>query len=178
MLQSEFSLIPKILDWSLIMFDNNNPYTLRIETAKGITKYYVSFTDGQSIDREVEVTQPVYSEFLRFVKTERNLKRWTERHQDYTAITDETLFKQVLHPPRSVEDVALDNLIYQRVWKVIDDLPEAQRRRFVLYYEFGFTFQEIAEIDGCKKQPVMRSVKRAEEKIKNSVNIFWFRGTF
>ena len=62
------------------MFDNSNPYTLRTEVSGGITRYYVSFTDGQAIHRETEVSRPVYLEFLRFVKIERSLRRWDERH--------------------------------------------------------------------------------------------------
>ncbi|MGI6176338.1 MAG: hypothetical protein ACOYJC_09355 [Christensenellales bacterium] len=57
------------------MFDNENPYTLRTEVVEGITHYYVSFQDGQAIMRETEVSRPVYLEFLRFVKHERNLRR-------------------------------------------------------------------------------------------------------
>jgi hypothetical protein len=57
------------------MFDNTNQYTLRTEIHEGITRYYVSFADGQTVHRETEVSRPVYLEFLRFVKTERNLRR-------------------------------------------------------------------------------------------------------
>ena len=59
------------------MFDNTNPYALRTEIVEGITRYYVTFTDGQAVQRETEVSRPVYIEFLRFIRIERNLRRWT-----------------------------------------------------------------------------------------------------
>jgi len=70
------------------MFDNTNPYTLRTETVEGIIRYFISFTDGQAVYREIEVSRPVYLEFLRFVKTERNLRRWDERHSEQSDLTD------------------------------------------------------------------------------------------
>jgi hypothetical protein len=73
------------------MFDNKNPYTLRTETGEGITHYYISFTDGQSVYREAEVSRPVYLEFLRFVKTECILRHWDERHREHSDLTDEIL---------------------------------------------------------------------------------------
>jgi hypothetical protein len=76
--QSEF--LKKIQIGERTMFDNTNPYTLRTEVVGGITRYYVAFTDGQAVLRETEVSRPVYLEFLRFVKVERNLRRFDERH--------------------------------------------------------------------------------------------------
>jgi hypothetical protein len=70
------------------MFDNTNPYTLRTEVVEGITHYYVSFQDGRIIMRETEVSRPVYLEFLRFTKHERNLRRWDERHTEQSELTD------------------------------------------------------------------------------------------
>ena len=62
------------------MFDNTNPYTLRAENVEGIAHYYISFADGQTIQWETEISQPVYLAFQQFTRTERNLRRWDERH--------------------------------------------------------------------------------------------------
>jgi RNA polymerase sigma-70 factor (ECF subfamily) len=150
------------------MFDNNS-YDLRTEIVKGVTKYFVSFRDGQDIKQDTEVSYLVYLEFLNFVKIERNLKRWTERRLDFTEITDESLYKQVLHPPKSVEETVHDNLLYEQLYEALENLPETQRRRFVLYYEFGFNYREIAELEGCTKQSVQITVSRAKKKIIGSL---------
>jgi len=78
------------------MFDNTNPYILRTEIIEGITHFYVSFADGQAIPRETEVSRPVYLEFCRFVKRERNLRRSDERHIEQSELTDETLYNRAL----------------------------------------------------------------------------------
>lgn len=111
------------------MFDNINPYTLRTEVAEGMTRYFISFMDGQAILRETEVSRPVYLEFLRFVKAERNLRRWDERHTEQSDLTDESLYDRALHKPKSVEDTAFDSLRNEKLRQAIQKLPELQRRR-------------------------------------------------
>ncbi|MDR0812683.1 MAG: sigma-70 family RNA polymerase sigma factor [Oscillospiraceae bacterium] len=154
------------------MFDNTNLYTLRTEVAEGIMHYYVSFTDGQAIHRETEVSRPVYLEFCRFVKQERNLRRWDERHTEQSDLTDETLYNRALRPQKSVEETVYDSLRDERLRQVIADLPEIQRRRFVLYHEFGLTYEQIAEMEGCTRQAVTHSVERAETKIREVMKNF------
>ena len=154
------------------MFDNSNPYTLRTEVVEGITHYYVSFTDGQAILRETEVSRPVYLEFLRFVKVERNLRRSDERHTEQSELTDETLYNRAAHPPKAVDEVVFDSLRDEHLRQAVAELPEIQRRRFVLYHEFGLTYEQIAQIEGCKRQPVTRSIERAEEKIREVIKNF------
>ena len=151
------------------MFDNKNPYTLHTEVIEGITHYYISFADGEAIQRKIEVSRPVYLEFLRFVKTERNLRRWDERHTEQSELTDETLYNRALNPPKDLEDIFIDSLQNEQLRLAIQELHEIQRRRFILYHEFGLTYEQIAEMEGCKKQSVCESVIRAEEKIKEKI---------
>lgn len=154
------------------MFDNANPYTLRKEESEGIIRYFISFEDGQAISRETEVSHPVYLEFCRFVKQERNLRRSDERHTEQSELTDETLYSRAVSLPKAVDEIAFDNLRSERLRQAIAELPEIQRRRFVLYHEFGLTYEQIAEMEGCKRQPVTRSIERAEEKIREAIKNF------
>ncbi|NLE56690.1 MAG: sigma-70 family RNA polymerase sigma factor [Lentisphaerae bacterium] len=154
------------------MFDNTNPYTLRTEISGGITRYYVSFQDGQAIMRETEVSRPVYLEFLRLIRHERNLRRWDERHTEQSELTDETLYNRAFYPPKSVEETIFDSQRDERLQKAIAELPSIQRRRFVLHHEFGLTYEQIAQMEGCSKMPVKRSIDRAAEKIRDFLKKF------
>jgi len=154
------------------MFDNSNPYTLRTETVEGIMHYYVSFADGQAILRETEVSRPVYLEFLRFVKQERNLRRWDERHTEQSELSDETLYSRALNPPKGVEETVFNSQRNERLREAIAELPEVQRRRFILYYEFGLTYEQIAEMEGRRISSIYESVQGAEKKIKEKLKNF------
>ena len=154
------------------MFDNSNPYTLHTEIVEGITHYYISFADGQAIHRKIEVSRPVYLEFLRFVKTERNLRRWDERHKEQSELTDETLYNRALHPPKSVEDTTFDSLRNEQLRLAIQELPEIQRRRFILHHEFGLTYEQIAEMEGCSNVAVKYTIDKAKTAIAKKIKNF------
>ena len=125
------------------MFNNSSPYTLMTEVVGGITRYYVSFLDGEQICRETEVSRPVYLEFLRFVKIERNLRRWDERHIEQSELTDETLYSKTLNHQKSVEDTAFDSLHNEKLRLAIQDLPETQRRRLCCTMSSGFPANKL-----------------------------------
>ena len=50
--------------------------------------------------------------------------------------------------------------------RIISKLPEMQRRRFLLHYEYEMTYKEIGKIEHCSQQSVGRAVNAAREKIK------------
>ena len=154
------------------MFDNTNPYTLRTEIVEGITRYFVSFKDGQAIAQETEISHPVYAELCHAIKRERNLRRWDERHTEYSEQTEASLHSRALCLQKSVEETVIDNFRSERLRQAIADLPEIQRRRFPLYHEHGLTYEQIAEREGCTKMPVKRSIDRATEKILGLIKNF------
>ncbi|MCQ4638696.1 sigma-70 family RNA polymerase sigma factor, partial [Anaerovorax odorimutans] len=95
------------------MADKTALYILWEETAGGKPRYYISFLDGQAVPHEVEVSYAVFQEMGDFVKKERNLQRWTERHVEQSQLSETTLHKRALKPPDNVEDTVLTNLYNQ-----------------------------------------------------------------
>ena len=148
------------------MFDNTNHYALRTEVSEGIERYYVAFKDGQGVQNETEVSRPVYLEFRRFVKRERNLRRSDERHSEQSEISEAKLHERTLHTEKSLEELVHENMLREQLQRILNELPEIQKRRFRLYRELGMTFQQIADMEGCTKRAVKFSVDLAEEKIK------------
>ena len=116
------------------------------------------------------MSRPVYLEFMRFIKTERNLRRSDERHIERSEVTDETLYDRAINVPKSVEDTAFNSLQNKQLRLAIQSLPEIQRRRFILYHEFGLTYEQIAEMEGCSHVAVIHSLSKAEKKIKKYFN--------
>ena len=154
------------------MVEHIHTYTPRVEINGGATRYYISFSDGQGIRRETEVTRPVYLEFLRFARAERNLRRWDERHVEQSGLTEEALHERALQKPQSLEEAAADRMRDEYLALVIRQLPETQRRRFILYYEIGLTYGQIAEREGCTKMAVKYTVDKAKEAIIKKLREF------
>ena len=81
--------------------------------------------------------------------------------------TEESLHKRAFHPPMSVEELVTRQIEVDDLHRAIAQLPEKQRRRLVLYYFGGCTYEQIAEMEGCTHPAVMKSISAALEKLKN-----------
>ena len=144
------------------MFDNTNPYTIRFEETDGRKRYFVAFTDGQGNFRETEVSKAVYMEFCHFIKRERNLRRSDERHLEQSELTEETLCRRAVHKPKPVDDAVNDNIRMERLNRAIMELPEIQKRRFMLHFDLGLTYEQIGAMEGCTKMPIKKYRKGVE----------------
>jgi RNA polymerase sigma-70 factor (ECF subfamily) len=56
--------------------------------------------------------------------------------------------------------------------KAIADLPDIQRRRFLLNCEHGMTYAAIGRLEGCSGNSVKCSVDIAKEKVKKKLEVY------
>lgn len=142
--------------------DKLNPYTLSIEN--GI--HYISFTDSQGVFHEQEISKELYAAFNSFELEDISHMNAVSRHMEQSELTEETLINRAATPQEPVEDYVNRKIIYQNLHKAIAQLPEIQRRRIVLYYFGGYTYEQIAQMEGCKHPAIMKSIAAAEKNIK------------
>lgn len=142
--------------------DKSNPYTLSIEN----NTYYLSFADGQGIFHKLEISVELYSAFNRFELDDISQMNVASRHLEHSELTEETLNRRVAEPPEPVEDHVHQKIMYEKLHKAIAQLPDIQRRRLLLYYFGLYTYEEIAELEGCKHPAIIKSVTAAEKNIK------------
>mgnify|MGYP004648964601 FL=1 len=151
--------------------DKYNPYTL----SKDNKKYYVSFKNADGKIQKTEVDKAVFEAFDGFELDDISIMNEAERHYEYSELTEETWNRRAVHKTKTVEDIILTVFENEMLSKAICELTEIQRKRLLLYYYDHLTYEQIAKIEGCTKMPVMRSIKKAEEKIKK---FFKKRGYF
>ena len=65
-----------------------------------------------------------------------------------------------------LEDTVVRQMLHKELHKVIARLPDTQRRRLVLYYFQQLTYEQIAEMEGCRYQSVQESILSAIEKLR------------
>ena len=145
-----------------------NTYTLSFEVVDWELKYFVRFTDSAGEVQKVEICEEIYIVLDHFRKKEDNLARQDRNHIEQSDLMDEALYERAIHKPKSVEEVVLERLLWEELRQAIAELSETQARRLLLYHS-GFTYQEIADIEGCTRFPIMRSVAQAEEKIRRKI---------
>jgi len=70
------------------------------------------------------------------------------------------------------EDAVIRSEQSKAILMILNLCTEAQRRRFIKYYYFGFTLEKVAEWEGCSLLSVYRSIKKVEKKLIDLKNIF------
>ena len=145
-------------------------YTLREEAAENGKSYFISFKDGQGDFHELNVSYDFYMAFRRLELDNRKIENWDWRHSEFSEVWDETLNRRALRLPKSIDELIIDAEQSELLHKAISALPEIQKRRFLLYYEYDFNYYEIGAMEQCTAQAVRRSVIIAREKIKAQMN--------
>ena len=144
-------------------------YTLREESTESGIRYFISFKDGQGEHHELEVSEQLFFEFRQMERRNRNLLQWDERHREFSEVWDETLNRRALKLPKSIEEQMIEAERAELLCKAVDRLPEIQRRRFLLYYEYEFNFYQIAAMEHCTASAIQKSVAIAKEKVKAEI---------
>ena len=134
--------------------DKLNPYTLAIEN----NTYYVSFTDGQGIFHKQEISMELYAAFNGFELDDISLMNEASRHLTEVDTGELPLGHRIADSSEPVEDHVYRRIMYQELHKAIAQLPEIQRRRILLYYFGGYTYEQIAQMENCTKRAVKFSV--------------------
>ena len=143
--------------------DKYNPYTIGT-TEDG--RHWLTFLDGQGNRHHFEISAAVYALFDSFELDDLSYLNEVNRHYEQSELTEASLYDRAVHRPATVEESALQSMEYAQLHRAISELPEIQKRRLILYYFQGLTYEQISEMEGCTKRAVKFSVDIAVEKLK------------
>lgn len=155
--------------------DRDNPYTIfTVGINTDSPHYYVAFTDGHEDRHCKEIDQELFNVLDRFELEDISIMNEMDNHYEHSELSEESLNARAANPLESLEDTVFTRLQYKQLHSAIDDLPEIQKRRISLYYFSGYTFEQIARMEGCTKRAVKKSVDSAIEKLKKYFEKFSF----
>lgn len=132
----------------------------------------MSFHDGQGVLHEFEISQQLYRAFDSFELEDLSYLNVWDRHLEQSEIYEETLNKRAVTMPPDVEETVLDRLLVEQLHGAIRELPQKQKRRLVLHYFDGMTFQEIADRERCSVRAVEYSVHNAIQSLRKFLKNF------
>ena len=112
---------------------------------------------------DVEVSVDIYRVYEESRKQEERQRYERRKHIDGRAFHNCLLFELATEPLEETFE-RLETL--QEINSLIEQLPPLQRQRFVLHFIYGYSYSEIAEMQGCHKAAVMRSAESALKKIR------------
>ena len=150
------------------LMDEENPYeiyTTGINTTH--PRYFLAFTDSNKVKRWMEIDKALFDAFNEFELDDLSFFNEVDRHYERSEVTEATLNRRAAKPQESVEEIVSQQMERDKLHRAIAQLPEKQRRRLVLYYFGEFTYEQIADMEGCKHPAVMKSISSALKKLKN-----------
>ena len=142
--------------------DKLNPYVLTVEKED----YFVTFSDGQGVKHKEKISRELYELFNRFELEDISQLNVISRYLEHSELTEGTLNQRALFQPESLEDTICRKNMYEQLHTAISLLPKVQRHRLILYYFEGYTYEQIALMEGCTHPAIIKSVSEAEKKIK------------
>lgn len=127
--------------------------------------YYVKIRDVTGHDITVEVSFNIFQLFeeeRKELERERYEKR---KHWDKRGMEDYILENEATSLPESAEDQFFRQEIFRLIHNAIRTCTANQQKRFAFYLS-GYTFIEIARMEGRTERTVRKSVSAAIKKIK------------
>ena len=142
-------------------------YEIFICNSEHIERYYITFKDVNDLLNEVEISEQVYFEFLKSFRVMNN-HHWRSWYHSTITGLHENMTLSTSAP--SVEDIVIRRELIEEIEKIISTLPSKQRRRFILYCNFGLSYSEIAKKEGCTIMAVKISIAKAKKRISRALN--------
>jgi len=139
------------------MYYANHDYTIRTKVVDGEQKYFIKFHEqinSSEIEIELAIFELYYGEFKKPIDRQRNEN---QRHIESSFVEMELL---------TVASDEHDIVLRTNLEAALRTCTYRQSKRFIQHYIEGYSFNEIALMEGSDYSTVNKSVKAAVKKIK------------
>ena len=135
--------------------------------------YVITITDGNGNKLTVEVSYEIFRFEKNYSRQEiRHLEESKENlsYEGFCELNDE-YYMEIPEQltTSSCETEIMNNFSAEELHKAIDRLPEKQRRRFILYFVNGLTFEEIAAAERTVHSAIVESIQTALSKLRKII---------
>lgn len=139
----------------------DNPYeifSIGIDTEH--PHFYLRFLNTQGKDC-MEIQKEVFDLLNRFELEDLSYMNEADNHYEHSELTEASVTVRAATPQLSLEELVSQKIQSENLHAAIAGLPQVQRRRLELYYLEELTCTQIAQLEGCSHQAVMKSVTAA-----------------
>lgn len=117
----------------------DNPYTIGYDEKH--QSYYLTFPNVSGVMQQIYIAKELYEVFDDFELQDLSQLNEQEWHIDAAEIMDDYLYQNLTVLPNVVEEVIEREFKEEAIRKAIKELLPTQRRRLILYYFEGFTYE-------------------------------------
>ena len=140
--------------------------TYILEYVESENKYYISFKDSVDKDCRIEINKKVFNEYIESKKSYIKVKNEIGRYMEHSELTDITLYNRCFNKPKSVEDTVIENIRKENILLAKKGLTPTQRRRIELHIEDGIKLEDLAKLEGVRRNKIDKSISLGIKKIK------------
>lgn len=127
--------------------------------------YYVKIKDVTGREITVEVPFDIFQLFEEERKELERERYERRKHLDKRGLEDYILEKEAASLSESAEDQFFRQEVFRSIRSIMRICTTNQQERFAFYLS-GYSFAEIARMEGCTERTVRKSVNAAIKKIK------------
>ncbi|MCI9101357.1 MAG: RNA polymerase sigma factor [Lachnospiraceae bacterium] len=128
--------------------------------------FYVTILDAMGTPVVVEVSHEVFQVFAEYEREMERQRKADSRHRDCRSWDTCLLFEVSTEP---LEQTYERMRTLKEIRDTLNEFSLKQRRRFLLHFAYGYTYLEIANMEGSNKSTVMRSARAALKKIQKKL---------
>lgn len=128
--------------------------------------FHVTIFDAAGTPLVVEVSYEVFQVFAEYDREMERQRKADSRHRDCRSWDTCLLFEVSTEP---LEQTYERMRTLKEIRDVLEDFSPKQQRRFLFHFAYGYTYMEIAEMEGNNKSTVMRSARAALKKIRKKL---------
>ena len=128
--------------------------------------FHVTIFDAAGTPLVVEVSHEVFQVFAEYDREMERQRKEDFRHRDCRSWDTCLLFEVSTEP---LEQTYERMRTLKEIRDALEEFSPRQRRRFLLHFAYGYTYLEIAKMEGRNKSTVMRSARAALKKIQKKV---------
>lgn len=129
-------------------------------------KYYITI-NGEKVSVSEEI-YTVYRQMRRCERTlaEKDARHYVVRYEDFS--TGEMTGEEQIYDPMQicVEDIVLSKLIYRKLHRALNLLPQSECEIILDIYFSGYSLRSVAEKQGVSRMTVQRKAKEALAMLK------------
>ena len=123
--------------------------------------FHVTTFDAMGTPIVVEVSHEVFQVFVKYEREMERQRKADSRHRDCRPWDTCLLFEVSTEP---LEQTYKRMRILKEIREALEEFSPGQRRRFLLHFIYGYTYLEIAKMEGSNKSTVMRSARATLKK--------------
>ena len=148
-------------------------YKQRVTVDRKGTHYRITVRHPDGSNTEIEVNRSLYAELESMQRDIWRLDRQSRRHCEHRSLSEEEQVLKGAEYTACPEELCLEQLRCEdqrdALIKALLGLSPTQARRILLHSGLGFTYRQIARIDGCSDRAVRYCVALAKQTLQKNL---------